>query len=227
VAESQTIIQELKVVGEKIWVRLALPDQLNPPAGRYLQAWELQNTDLLATTLFPVGFIRGWFASSDGIPPLWRAGTALRIKSPLGNGFQLLSGIQRLGLLDLTDSQAAFLIPAIPQALESNAAVSVCSLGMSESLPEVVELLPLSAQLDLISWADCLLISLFPNSLVSAFGPLRKELSRLGLAAQILVIAAMPCGGIAECGLCAIDGTKRVLLACKDGPVFDFRDLSQ
>jgi len=35
----------------------------------------------------------------------------------------------------------------------------------------------------------------------------------------------MPCGGLGDCGLCAVDLKRGWKLACKDGPVFDLNEL--
>ena len=43
--------------------------------------------------------------------------------------------------------------------------------------------------------------------------------------AQILIRTLMPCGALAECGVCTVESHRGQLLACKDGPVFDLKDL--
>jgi dihydroorotate dehydrogenase electron transfer subunit len=44
--------------------------------------------------------------------------------------------------------------------------------------------------------------------------------------AQVLVTSPMPCGGIAECGVCALPLRKKgYVLTCKDGPVFNLNQL--
>jgi len=43
--------------------------------------------------------------------------------------------------------------------------------------------------------------------------------------AQVLVRTPVPCGGIAECGVCAVTLKSEWKLACKDGPVFDWGEL--
>jgi hypothetical protein len=49
--------------------------------------------------------------------------------------------------------------------------------------------------------------------------------TRFRFEAQALVITPMPCGGIAECGVCAVTARRGWKLACKDGPVFDLTEL--
>jgi dihydroorotate dehydrogenase electron transfer subunit len=43
--------------------------------------------------------------------------------------------------------------------------------------------------------------------------------------AQILIHTPVPCGGVAECGVCAVTSKSGWKLACRDGPVFDWREL--
>jgi dihydroorotate dehydrogenase electron transfer subunit len=42
--------------------------------------------------------------------------------------------------------------------------------------------------------------------------------------AQVLVGTPIPCGGIADCGVCAVNTKSSWMLACEDGPVFDLRE---
>jgi len=43
--------------------------------------------------------------------------------------------------------------------------------------------------------------------------------------AQVLIRTPVPCGGVAECGVCAVTVKSNWKMACKDGPVFDWRDI--
>jgi hypothetical protein len=43
--------------------------------------------------------------------------------------------------------------------------------------------------------------------------------------AQVLIRTSMPCGGIAECGVCAVPLKSKWKMACKDGPVFEWQAL--
>ena len=42
-------------------------------------------------------------------------------------------------------------------------------------------------------------------------------------AGQALVTLPMPCGGLGECGACAVPIRRGWKLACQDGPVLDVR----
>jgi len=43
--------------------------------------------------------------------------------------------------------------------------------------------------------------------------------------AQVLIRTAVPCGGIADCSVCGVSLKSGWQLACKDGPVFDLREI--
>ena len=49
--------------------------------------------------------------------------------------------------------------------------------------------------------------------------------SQLSCQCQALVSTPMPCGTLADCGVCALLVRKTWKLACKDGPVFNLNDL--
>ena len=102
----------------------------------------------------------------------------------------------------------------------------VCD-ATSEDLPAEVEVQPLSALADVLNWADYI-----------GLDTARENLLRLGerlvewkhaqaiREAQVLIRTAMPCGGVAECGVCAVGIKSGWRLACKDGPVLDWRELA-
>jgi dihydroorotate dehydrogenase electron transfer subunit len=43
---------------------------------------------------------------------------------------------------------------------------------------------------------------------------------------KALVMTPIPCGGIAECGACAVPAHRGWKLACRDGPVFNLNELA-
>ena len=94
-------------------------------------------------------------------------------------------------------------------------------------LPPAVELSPLSSLPEALEWADYLALDL-PLQDLPALA------ARLGLGrgerfqacpAQALLHTAMPCGGMAECGACAVITPRAWKKTCTDGPVFDLNDL--
>jgi dihydroorotate dehydrogenase electron transfer subunit len=120
----------------------------------------------------------------------------------------------------------ARLKPLLTIALEQNAAVVLVSDLNLFDLPSEVEIQPLSGLEEIIRWADFLAIDIPRESLAG----LREKLgingqSKVAFEAQVLLHSPMPCGGIAECGVCSVPVRRGWKMACKDGPVFDLREL--
>jgi hypothetical protein len=73
-----------------------------------------------------------------------------------------------------------------------------------------------------LKWADYAAFDLARESLPDLSMRLRTGGHRPGLPeAQVLVRVPMPCGAMAECGVCAVRLRRGIGLACDDGPVFD------
>jgi dihydroorotate dehydrogenase electron transfer subunit len=112
-------------------------------------------------------------------------------------------------------------------ALEQGASVVLVSDLDLPGLPPEVEFQPVSGLAEVARWADYLALDLPRESL-----PGLNE--RLGLGeqaearfeAQALVVTPMPCVGMAECGVCAVTARRGWKMACKDGPVFDLKELT-
>jgi ferredoxin len=47
-----------------------------------------------------------------------------------------------------------------------------------------------------------------------------------GCEGQMLIHTPVPCGGMADCGICAVTLRSGWKLACKEGPVFDWKALA-
>ena len=52
-----------------------------------------------------------------------------------------------------------------------------------------------------------------------------QHIRQLDVPSQVLVLTDMPCGGLAECGVCAVDLKRGWKLACMHGPVFALSEL--
>ena len=206
---------------------------LMPLPGQYLQAHNLDEPDsVLGWSLFPVGLPSTLVSpeypvlqSLGTIPSSWHPGDTLELRGPLGNGFTL-PAVSRLVLAALGES-ASRLLPLIRPALEHQADIVIFSAVALPPLPETLEIQPLSALPEAISWADFLALDLPAEKLPS----LRKILGLgshdyLPSPAQALITLPMPCAGIGECGACAVSlRRKGYALACEDGPVFDLKQL--
>ena len=116
----------------------------------------------------------------------------------------------------LADTSAR-LLPLIRLALDQGAAVLLLAGSSPESLPSSVEMMPVSSLGEAVAWADYLALDL-PREALS-------DTTVRGAAGQALVITPMPCGGMADCGACAIHVRRGSLLACKDGPVLDLKKI--
>lgn len=202
----------------------------SPPAqaGQYLLAWSPRERDApLATPLFPAG-LHGevWLAVSlpgDGLH--WQPGDALHVRGPLGKGFRLPANAQRVALAAL-DTTPAPLLPIIGKGLAQGAAVALFGDLPSEPLPAAVEVRPLSELADEVFWADYLALSLQADILPWLHLHLTVPPHALRRAPiEVLVHAPMPCGGLAECGVCAVEGRHHPILICKHGPVLPLRNV--
>lgn len=132
---------------------------------------------------------------------------------------------RRLALVPFGDSSVR-LRGLIQPALTQGAAVVLLSHSDGERLPDEVEVQPFSALDEVLSWADYIALDVARDGLPE----LRERLVGLDQAsvkkeAQVLVHASVPCGGVAECGVCAVSLRSGWRLACKDGPVFGLGDI--
>jgi hypothetical protein len=126
-----------------------------------------------------------------------------------------------LGLIAVGDLFAR-LAPLLELALSQGAAVTLFIDHPPASLPAALEVYPLGEYPSLAAWPDFLAVDL-------ALEDVPRLRSILGLPidirppcpGQALVQTAMPCAGLADCGVCAVELRRGWKLACKDGPVFD------
>lgn len=111
-------------------------------------------------------------------------------------------------------------------ALKQNGEIVLVGKSEFEDLPEVVEVQPLKSLLDVLSWADYAAMDVSRENLDQLRERLAgKEQVMAKLEAQVLVRAAMPCGALADCGVCALILRHDWKMICKDGPVFGLREL--
>jgi NAD(P)H-flavin reductase len=165
------------------------------------------------------------FWASPPVPPAWAPGAALALRGPLGRGFRLHG--QRLALAALGDTVHR-LLPLAGEALRSGDAVTLFTGSPLPALPAAIEIYPLSSLPEALAWADFLAVDLPTEALPSLRSRLGLEKGdRLPITAQALMYLPIPCGGLAECGACAVPGRdgRKYALACKDGPVFPLDEL--
>jgi hypothetical protein len=150
----------------------------------------------------------------------------LALRGPLGQGFSLPENARRVALISLAETPAR-LLPLASQAVNEQLAVALFTDAPLIGLPAALEIQPLAALSEALTWADFIAIELPLGSLPE----LRQRLDmsaadRLPCPAQALIITPMPCAGMAECGACAVPAMRGWKLACREGPVFDLNELS-
>lgn len=204
---------------------IACPPGAIPAAGQYVWAYAPDiPEEVLPATLFAAEISTWGFQVVSPIPPEWSLGCSLNLWGPLGNGFRLDRGIRRLALAALQD--IAYLTRLVAQALEQNADVTLFAEVPLPPLPASVEVSPLTALPEALTWADFLALDV-PSSRLTELRSLLglSPEGRLPCPAQVLVHTPMPCAGIAECGVCAVETRRGWKFACRNGPVFDLQAL--
>ncbi len=215
--------------------RLLCPQTLIPAPGQYLLAHDPASDSPLPAPVFNAGSIPGGFLAAPPVPQTWRPGTTLSLRGPLGRGFSLPASARRIALAALGETSAR-LKPLFAVALAQNSSLVLVSDLDLLDLPPEVEIQPVSALAEVARWADFLAIDVARESLPGLREMLgfnnqaRVTFARPGLAgrageAQVLVVTPMPCGGLAECGVCAVTTRRGWKMACKDGPVFALNEL--
>lgn len=212
-------------LGRTTWIEC--PKAAIPSPGRYVMAWSPEDADApLATPLFAARIEARGFLAAPPVPPIWEPGSLLQLRGPHGSGFALPGALRRLALAGLGDSLAP-LLPLMDSALDQGAAVALYTDHAPPGLPSAVEVSPLEALSEALTWADYMAMEL-PVQAIPNLGRLlgvEQAARNLPCPAQALVRLAMPCGGLAECGACAVETRRGWKLACSDGPVFDLIDL--
>jgi hypothetical protein len=207
---------------------IACLPQAVPAPGQYLQAHPPADLDApLPASLFLGGEVetkgeKAQFTTAAPVPAHWQPGMALSLRGPLGHGFQLPPTASRLALVAL-DTNLTRLIPLIDS--QPGQEIALFTDAPLPRLPSQVEANPLRALTDAWNWADLLLF----DGPAPAYQNLPALLgipqnTPFPCPAQALVHIEMPCGALAECGVCAVTGQrKKTLLACEDGPVFELQ----
>lgn len=216
-------VAELKLHQGEMSAIIACPNEVVPTAGQYLLA--AQDSAILASPLFLTGYDRQGFLAAPPFPDSWRPGTELSLYGPLGQGFHLPADISRLGLIALGGTKAR-LMPLVNPSRSTYFSVTLFSDAPIINLPPDLEAYPLRDLAEALSWADFFAVDVdleHLSGLAEHFENIPKGIA--GLRGQVLIHASMPCGSLADCGVCAVKVKNSWKLACKDGPVFDLQDL--
>ncbi len=218
-------VKELVLVDGQTAALILCPPRMIPAPGQYLHAYDggtdALHSSALAASVYPTKIFADGFIAAPPVPSTWFPGTQLQLRGPLGHGFSMPNFARRVALIAWDDSFAP-LKPLMDIAIKQGSeVVAACKLP-PEDLPLQVEVQLLSALAEVFAWAGYVAMDLKRESLnelrekIGMSGPLK-----IPAEAQVLVRTAMPCGGLAECGVCSVNHR----LACADGPVFDLKEL--
>jgi dihydroorotate dehydrogenase electron transfer subunit len=204
------------------YVRVACAPGLIPSPGQYLLASDRSDAPLPVPLFHTDSAPEGFIAVA---PDSWHPGFELSLRGPIGRGFALPLQARKVGLVAFDDSPAR-LRGLIRPALKQEAAVVLVCDSTPDNLPDDVEVQPLSALQEIVEWADYVAFDVRRGNL----NGLRERLGNANQSAvrkdaQVLLLTPIPCGGIAECGVCAVSLKSDWRLACKDGPVFDWNEV--
>jgi dihydroorotate dehydrogenase electron transfer subunit len=206
---------------------ITCPQAAIPAPGQYMIGRAIDDREaMLGTALFTAGRDGDGFLAAAPIPSVWEPGARLELRSPTGRGLRLPGHTWRLALLALGETPAR-LLPFAAQALERpETTVALFTDASLPWLPAALEVQPVHNVLEALAWADFLAVDIPLLSLTdlrSVLGLAAGE--RLTCPGELLVETPIPCGGLADCGACAVPGRRGWKLACKDGPVFDINEI--
>lgn len=202
-------------------VRVSCPAELIPAPGQYLLASDASDAPLPAP-LFYTDSAPGGFIAAPA-PDAWIPGVEIFLRGPLGKGFVLPASARRVVLVAL-DASPARLRGLIQPALKQDAAVVLLTDSPVSNLPDEIEVQPSSGLVEILAWADYAAFDIERENLPQLMSRLRK-LNQASALREALIRTPVPCGGLAECGVCAVITKSGWKMACKDGPVFDLNEI--
>ncbi len=214
-------ITELTLRGGVVAARIRCHPALVPAPGQYLLAHRPGSASAIPDVLFRGTLLADGFVAVSDVPPDWVPGTHLDLRGPLGHGFTIPERSSRIALIAF-DDRPDRLLGLVESALRTQAAVTLVCTDPPDDLDLHIEVQPLSALRDAWDWADYAAVDAARESLPElgkALGLVSGQPSRA--AAEVLVRVPMPCGALAECGVCSVRLRKGIGFACDDGPVFD------
>jgi NAD(P)H-flavin reductase len=221
--ESEGTVAELILLDGQPAARIVCSPRLIPRPGQYVLVVAERSKAPLAAVIFAAQAFPDGFIAAPPVPADWTPGTLVHMRGPLGHGFRVPSAARRIALIAFDDSarRLLYLLAAVPRP---DASVTLVCANPPHDLPLDVEVQPLAALVDAWKWSDYAALDLSRESTPALLDMLRNVDARTLVAnAEALVRTPMPCGGLAQCGACAVRAPRGAQLACEDGPVFDFR----
>jgi hypothetical protein len=208
--------------GSHLEACIICPENAIPSAGQYLLAFDQDDPDaVLSIPLFAVEKSNRGFWAAPLFPVNWGPGTKLNLIGPLGHGFDLPRNFQCLGLVALGETVSR-LMPLVNQATQTHAGMTLYTDLTLPMLPAALEVSPLASIKDSLDWPDFMALDVPMDCLPHLRVTLGlSDRALVPCPAQVLVTTPMPCGGMAQCGACALPVWRGWKLVCEDGPVFD------
>jgi hypothetical protein len=205
--------------------RIDCAPELVPAPGQYLLAYASASDAPLAVPVFLYESTPNGFHFAPPLHPFWTLGTRVDLRGPLGHGFVFPSSARKVALIAFDDSPA-LLRGLMSLALGQDSEIVLVCNAPVQNLPEIVEIQPLAVFKDVCKWADFIALDVSRENL-NGVKEIFVGLEQVPAAreAQILIRTSMPCGGLAECGVCAVTVRHDWRMACKDGPVFLLKDI--
>jgi dihydroorotate dehydrogenase electron transfer subunit len=215
---------EIFQLGSEITGILDLPAEYWPGPGQYLSCQRVSgDINILPVHLFRVLGDPDQL-SLGPIPEYWQPGDPLVCSPPQGHGFSLPSTARRVGLVPYQVSPIRLLALA-GRALSQGAVVSLFTdstppIDLISRVPSQVEVLPLSSLVNNPTWPDYLAVDLKRSALDHFSALFRPECE-----GDVLICTPMPCRGVGECSVCAVQTHHGWRFACVDGPVFPITEV--
>ncbi len=220
-AEGVWVVQEVGLNGPSLFLRVQTVPNIRPKPGQYFRVFAPDCHETISQPLFLCGETNHTWEVAGNILPHWQPGTKLSWRGPFGTGFTLPSAARRIATLPWK-GQGLTMLPLVHQALNQQAAVVWYADTIQVELPSSVEVLPMEMLAEVWRWADYLAVECNLSELAEVLAELEiNDRRSLSCDSQILIHTPLVCGGIGECGVCAIKTRKGWQLTCKDGPVFD------
>lgn len=196
--------------------------------GQYLHAYAPALQEILPTALFVQQKINQQLVIAPSIPALWQPGFELKLRGPLGCGFNPPSGIQHLALADFSSRTGLRLISLASPILSNGGEVVLLSDTPPDTLPAAIELLPLKSLPEAFTWADYMAVDLHSSQLSNLKQSITLEyLEHQAKPVEVLIDLPLLCGGNGSCGICSVYADHKWKFACKDGPVFPISSLQE
>ncbi len=219
-----TIIKEIPVDESRSRLQITPVLPLLAQPGQYYRAFAEGTGQVIPVPLYP------FTVESDsmvlcGKIPSWQVGTTLLLEGPYGKGFSNSMNSRRLCIHAMEKNLEERLYSLAGQALHNSADVVWVSDELTLDLPPQIEVLKQSDLGNAIQWSDSCALAVPLARLPNIPDELAiKPADRAKV--EVLIDAPNVCGN-AQCGVCAVETRNGWKLACKDGPVFPYRELFQ